>query len=179
MVPSNGFPEAVVGYDNMVYAAGIKKFVMWDNYHNLTSESDQAYLTYDISTNRWDVLGLGGDFNGAGLPGSGHGVGMLQYDPILNVFINYCCFSGSQQYEGSQQVWEFDPSGMTGRNKQTVNRPGNTTEASAVFDTQDNVYVLFDRDRGTWLYSPTDNTFSKITPNGTSPNSSTGFRRIL
>ncbi len=119
MVPTNGFPEAIVGYDNMVYATGIKKFVMWDNYHNLTSESNQAYLAYDFSLNRWDVWGLGGDFNGADLPGSGHPVGMLQYDPSLSVFINYCCFSGSQQYEGSQQVWQFDPSGLVGRNKQT------------------------------------------------------------
>jgi hypothetical protein len=170
MVPTNGFPEAVVGYDNMVYAPHIKKFVMWENYHNMTSESNQAYLAYDFATNRWDIWGLGGDFNSGGLPGSGHPVGMLQYDPNQNVFINYCCFSGSQQYESAQQVWQFDPVGLTGRNKQTANRPGNTTEASAVFDTQDDVYVLFDRGAGTWIYNPAGNTFTKQNPNGLPPN---------
>jgi chitodextrinase len=170
MVPTNGFPEAIVGYDNLVYASGIKKFVMWDNYHNMTSESNQAYLAYDFSTNRWDVWGLGGDFNGPDIPASGHQVGLLQFDPNLSVFINYCCFSGSQQYESSQQVWQFDPSGQAGRNKQTSSRPGNTTEASAVFDTEDNVYVLFDRGTGTWIYNPVTNTFTKMTPSGTPPN---------
>ena len=169
MVPTNGFPEAVVGYDNLVYATGIKKFFMWENYHNLTSETNEAMLAYDFASNRWDVWGLNGNFHSESLPESGHEVGMLQFDPNLNILINYCCQSGSQGYERPEHTWIFDPVGLVGRDSQTPTMPGLTSEASAVFDTADNVYVLFDRNAGTWQYSPITNAWTQMSPNGTSP----------
>lgn len=169
MIPTNGFPPAVVGYDNMVYARGIKKFVMWENYHNLTSETNEAMLAYDFASNRWDVWGLNGNFHSEQLPESGHEVGLLQYDSVHNVFINYCCHSGSQGYERPEHTWIFDPAGLVGRDMQTPSMPGLTTEASAVFDSADQVYVLFDRGAGTWLYYPGTNNWVKMTPNGTPP----------
>jgi hypothetical protein len=174
-VPTNGFPEAVVGYDNMVYASGIKKFVMWENYHNLTSESNEALLAYDFGLNRWDVLDLTGNFHTEDLPESGHEVGMLQYDPNQNIFINYCCHSGSQGYERPAHTWLYDPVGRVGRDLQPPTMPGLTSEAQAAFDSADNVYVLFDRGAGTWIYDPVANRWSQMTPKGTPPTTSGYF----
>jgi hypothetical protein len=174
-VPTNGFPEAVVGYDNMVYAPGIKKFLMWENYHNLTSETNEAMLAYDFTLNRWDVVGLNGNFHSESLPESGHEVGMLQYDPNQNIFLNYCCHSGSQGYERPEHTWLYDPVGNVGRDMQTPTMPGLTTEAQAAFDSADNVYVLFDRGAGTWVYSPTANSWTQMKPNGTPPTTSGYF----
>jgi Heparinase II/III-like protein/Galactose oxidase, central domain len=169
MVPTNGFPPGVVGYDNLVYASGIKKFVMWENYHNLTSETNEAVLAYDFAANRWDVWGLNGNFHSEALPESGHEVGMLQYDPGHNVFINYCCHSGSQGYERPEHTWIFDPVGLVGRDVQTPSMPGLTSEGSAAFDTVDQVYVLFERNAGTWIYYPNNNSWVQMTPKGTPP----------
>ena len=175
MAPTNGPPESVVGYDNMVYAPGPKKFLMWNNYHNVTSETNEALWAYDFATNRWDILGLNGNFHSEQLPESGHEVGMLQWNPAINALINYCCFSGSQGYERSMRTWIFDPIGLTGRDKQTPTRPGNTDGASAAFDTADNVYVLFDRILGTWTYDVASNNWTKKTTNGVSPSATTGY----
>jgi hypothetical protein len=169
MVRTQGFPPAVVGYENLVYASGVKKFIMWGDYHPITSEANEAMLAYDFSPNRWDILGLNGNFHSEQLPEGGHPVGMLQYDPRLNVLISYCCHSGSQGYERPQHTWIFDPAGLTGRDVQTLSMPGLTSEASAVFDTADNVYILFDREAGTWIYRPGSNAWTRMRPNGKSP----------
>ncbi len=174
MVPTNGFPAAVVGYENLVYASGVKKFFMWDNYHNITSESNEAMLSYDFSSNRWDLVGLVGNFHSEQLPESGHPVGLLQYDPNLNILISYCCQSGSQGYERPEHTWIFDPVGLTGRDAQTAAMPGLTSEASAAFDTAEDLYVLYDRGTGTWTYNPATNVWTNMNPSGTPPAAS-GF----
>jgi hypothetical protein len=175
MTPTDGFPTEVVGYDNLIYASGIKKFVMWENYHNLTSESNEAMLAYDFGMNRWDVWGLTGNFHSEDLPESGHEVGMLQYDPNQNIFINYCCHSGSQGYERPEHTWAYDPVGRVGRDLQPPTMPGLTSEAQAAFDSADNVYVLFDRGAGTWIYYPATNSWTKMAPKGTPPTTSGYF----
>ena len=174
-VPTNGFPEAVVGFDNMVYASGIKKFVMWENYHNLTSESNEALLAYDFGLNRWDVWGLVGNFHTEDMPESGHEVGMLQYDPNQNIFITYCCHSGSQGYERPEHTWIYDPVGQVGRDVQPPTMPGLALDGQAAFDSADNVFVLYERGAGTWIYYPATNSWAQMTPNGTPPTTSGSF----
>jgi hypothetical protein len=175
MVPTNGFPPAVVGFDNLVYASGVKKFVMWENYHNLTSETNEAMLAYDFSTNRWDVWGLNGNFHSEDLPESGHAVGMFQYDPNLNVFISYCCHSGSQGYERPEHTWIFDPVGKVGRDLQPPTMPGLTSEGQVAFDIANNVFVLYEQTAGTWIYYPSTNSWAQVNPNGTPPTSGGDF----
>jgi len=174
---TNGLPVAAVGYDTLVYDPGIKKSVMWGDYHNVTSEANEAIVAYDFAANRWDLLGLGGNFHNEQFPEGGHPVNMLTYSPSINSFISYCCWSGSQGYEMPMHMWLFDPVGLVGRDKQTPTRPGLTEQAGAAFDVTNNVYVFFDSSKGTWTYNVASNTWTQNTPNGTPPTTS-GFYGI-
>jgi hypothetical protein len=173
--PTDGFPIAVVGYDNLIYAPDIKKFVMWENYQNLTSETNEAMLAYDFGSNRWDVWGLNGNFHSEQLPESGHGVGMLQYNPNNRTFISYCCHSGSQGYDRPMHTWIYDPAGLVGRDVQTPTMPGLASEAQAAFDSAHNVYVMFEIGAGTWVYDPARNTWTRKLSRNTTPKTSGYF----
>lgn len=175
MVPTQGFPAQTVGYGKIVYApAPVKRVVMLDNYHELSSEPNQSMVAYDFEANRWDVLDIGASFHSEYMPEAGHPVGGFTYDPALHSFLYYCCSSGSNQAETPYAMWLYDFLGQTGRPKQTSPKPGMILYESASFDSFNNIYVLHGGTsfEGTWTYNPSTNTYVKQSPGGTLPNPS-------
>ena len=175
MVPFNGWPISVVGYDGLTYGSGTKQFYMWNNYHNETSESNEAFLSYSFQYNRWDVLAMGGPMKDEDLPGSGHPVADLVFNSSNKTLLQYCCWSGSDQYESANQMWWFDPIGLVGRNQQTPTRPGSMQENSAVWDATDRLYFMLGTGQGLWSYNPATNAFTHLAPSGVAPFSEAGY----
>src|SRR5262245_48733593 len=132
--PTRGFPAQVVGFGRLIYAPGIKRCVMLENYHQLGSEPNEALVAYDFAAHRWDVLNLGGNFHTEDMNEGGHSVGAIAYNPNQNTILYYGCFSGSQALEQPLRTWWFDPIGQAGRDKQTPSKPGATMFAGGAFD---------------------------------------------
>jgi len=173
LMKTRGVPAQVMGFGRLVYASGFKRTVMLENYHQLGSEPDEALLAYDFTSNRWDVLNLGGNFHTEDMSDGGHSVGALVYNPNQNTFLYYGMFSGSQALEMPLHTWWYDPFGQVGRDKHTSSKPGQTLFAGAAFDVAHNTYVLFGGD--TVTYDPATNQWSKKTPLGTPPTSAGGY----
>ncbi len=175
MVPTNGYPVQTVGYEKLVYASSpVKKAVMLGNYHEFSTEPNQALIAYDFDSNRWDVLDVGDSFHTENMPDAGHPVGAFAYDPTLQSFIYYCCASGSNQAQNTFGTWWFDFFGQAGRSKQTSPKPGTPQYESSAFDSLDNRYVLQGGNsfEGTWTYDPSTNAYQKQPPSGTPPDAS-------
>ncbi len=170
---TKGVPAQVVGFGRLTYAAGFKRTVMMENYHQLGSEPNEALLAYDFTTNRWDVLNLGGNFHMEDMSDGGHSVGALVYNPNQNIFHYYGMFSGSQALEMPLHTWWYDPFGQVGRDKHTSPKPGGTMFAGGAFDVASNKFVLFSGE--TFMYDPATNDWSKKTPLGTPPTSAGGY----
>jgi len=176
MVPTNGFPEQAEGFGKLVYAPGLRKSVMLENYHEIGSEPDSALVGYDFTANRWDVLSLGGNFHTENMPDSGHSSGMFTYNSNNNTFLYYCCHSGSNEPERPLHVWWYDSFGQIGLDKQTPTKPGPNQQGTAAFDVAHNTYVYYDGASSyTWTYSPVTNVWQKKSPTGTPPPTSTQY----
>src|SRR5690242_3094842 len=63
MVPTHGVPVQGVGWEQLTYATGAKKHVFFSGFHEPSSEPNQALAAYDFSSNRWDLLDVGGLFH--------------------------------------------------------------------------------------------------------------------
>src|SRR5439155_20711838 len=124
-----------------VYSPAARKSVMLGNYHESGSEPNRGLVAYDFASNRWDVLEIGGLFHTENMPEGGHTAGIFGYDPVRNVFITYCCESGSMQPENVYHTWWFDPVGQAGRDVFTSPKHGHSPlEASAAYDSANNKF---------------------------------------
>jgi hypothetical protein len=170
---TKGVPAQVVGFGRLAYASGFKRTAMMENYHQLGSEPNEALLAYDFTSNRWDVLNLGGNFHTEDFSDGGHTVGGLVYNPNQNTFVYYGMFSGSMELEMPLHTWWYDPFGQVGRDKHASPKPGQTMINAAAFDVAHNVYVFYGGE--TFTYDPTANLWQKKTPLGTPPTSAGGF----
>jgi hypothetical protein len=162
MVPTKGLPIQTVGWEKLVYSPAIKKAVMLGNYHELGSEPNRGLVAYDFESHRWDLLDVGNSFHTENMPEGGHPSGMFTYNPNENVFVYYCCASGSNQAENVNHTWWYDPIGQSGRDKFTAPKPGLPLEATAAFNAASNKLVL--HGAGTWTYDPAVNSWQRMTP---------------
>jgi hypothetical protein len=170
MVATHGMPVQAVGWEKLIYSPAIRRAVMLGDYHQQSTEPNTTLAAYSYSANRWDVMDMGGLFHEENMPDAGHSVGMFSYDPNQNVFIYYCCASGSMEPENPWHTWWFDPVGDIGRDKHTAPKPGMTLEGGAAFDSAHNVLVFYDGTTGTWTYNPSTNQWTQQNPGGTPPN---------
>ncbi|MBA3708863.1 MAG: hypothetical protein H0W83_08610 [Planctomycetes bacterium] len=167
---TEGFAAQAVGYDRLVYApAPVSKAVILGNYHEMGSEPNTALCAYDFTTNRWDILDVGGLVHGETMAEAGHGVGTFDWDPDLKQFLFYGASSGSNQPETPYHLWWFDPLGQSGRDKNTSPKPGYINVGYSTYDAVAKRWLFFGG--GTFAYDPLANAFEDKQPAGTPPES--------
>jgi hypothetical protein len=175
MIPTSGSPVQTVGFQKLVYAPSpLKKAVMLGDYHELGSEPNRSYIAYDFESNRWSVLDIGEDFHSENLPEAGHPLAFA-YDPNQNMFVHYCCATGSNQAENVNFTWWYDPIGQTGRAKAASPKPGWIQLETATFDAANNTFIVEGGNAGTWTYKLETNTYQQQTPAGMPPDPTIGF----
>jgi hypothetical protein len=175
MVLTRGVPEESNGWEQLVYASGVKQSVMLSQYHQQYSEVNESLVGYNFVTNSWDVVDMGGLFHTENMPEGGESQGYFGYNPHNDTIVYYCCTTGSNQVENAFHTWWYDVLGQSGIDKHTSPKPPNTAlQPAGTFDPAHNVFVFEGGDSfvGTWTYDPVANAWHKLTTNGTSPNPS-------
>ncbi|HXI41409.1 MAG TPA: Ig-like domain-containing protein, partial [Bryobacteraceae bacterium] len=174
-VLTRGVPEGSNGWEQLVYASGIKQSITLSMYHQHYSEVNESLVGYNFDTNSWDVVDMGGLFHTENVGEGGESQGFFDYNPNNNTIIYHCCLSGSNQPENAFHTWWYDVLGQSGIDKQTSPKPPfSALQPGGAFDPAHNRFVFLGGDSfvGTWTYNPTTNVWQKMSPNGISPNPS-------
>jgi hypothetical protein len=175
MVLTQGIPGATNDWEQLVYSTAIHQSVMLSQYHQTDSEPNMSLIGYNVDTNSWDVLDMGGLLHTENMPEGGESQGFFDFNPSNNTIVYHCCTSGSNQAENANHTWWYDLLGQSGRDEQNSPEPPfMDLQPGGAFDVAHNVFVSFGggSNMGTWIYDPVANSWQSKTPGGTPPNPS-------
>ena len=170
MVLTQGIPGATNDWEQLVYSTAIHQSVMLSQYHQTDSEPNMSLIGYNVDTNSWDVLDMGGLLHTENMPEGGESQGFFDFNPSNNTIVYHCCTSGSNQAENANHTWWYDLLGQSGRDEQNSPEPPfMDLQPGGAFDVAHNVFVSFGggSNMGTWIYDPVANSWQSKTPGGT------------
>jgi hypothetical protein len=175
LVLTQGIPGSSNDWEQLVYAPVIHQSIMLSQYHQTDSEPNMSLIGYNVDTNSWDVVDMGGLFHTENMPEGGESQGYFDFNPSNETLVFHCCTTGSNQPENANHTWWYDLAGQSGRDEQTSPEPPfGALQPGGAFDVAHNVFVMFGgaSNVGTWVYDPTANSWQQKTPGGTPPNPS-------
>jgi hypothetical protein len=174
-VLTHGLPAAANGWEQLVYVPPLKRSIMLAMYHQRNSEPNESIVGYNVDTNSWDVIDMGGNFHTEAMPEGGESQGYFAFNPNNSTITYHCCTSGSNQAENINHDWWYDVLGQSGRDKQTSPKPPADVQLpGGAFDVAHNVFILEGGASfvGTWSYNPIGNSWQQMFPSGTVPDPS-------
>jgi hypothetical protein len=163
-VPAHGPPVSAVGWETVTYVPPMGSHCWLGTFHDMGSEPNFALNCYNPQYNRFDVNQLGGQMHFEDFPEAGHPSGTFGYAARYGAIYTIGMDSGANQAENPFFMWAIDPVAQTSRNIQTALKPAFPDllgqGAGAYDDNQDRLLMHGgDSFMGTWLYSPSSNSW--------------------
>jgi hypothetical protein len=94
MAVTQGVPASSNGWEQTVYASGIKQSVMLSQYHQQNSEPNESIVGYNFDTNGWNVLDMGGLMHTENIGEGGESQGFFGYNPNNNTIFTTAARQG-------------------------------------------------------------------------------------